>query len=162
SLGSTGGTGTFDVTAPSGCAWTVDPGPNWVSVTSGGTGNGNGTVNLSIAANSTTSSRSAGVQVGGQTFTVTEAGVPCSFSLSANNPGQPAAGGGGSVDISTAPGCTWTASSNAPWTTLGGNNGSGPATVNFNVGVNGTGQSRTSTLTIVGQTITVTQNGPVC
>src|SRR5262249_13298890 len=55
SLGSTGGTGTFDVTAPSGCAWTVDPGPNWVSVTSGGTGNGNGTVNLSIAANSTTS-----------------------------------------------------------------------------------------------------------
>ena len=54
----------------------------WITVTAGATGSGNGTVNYSIAANAGTTSRTGTMTIGGQTFTVTQAGVPCVSTLS--------------------------------------------------------------------------------
>jgi hypothetical protein len=159
-----GGPANFTVTAPQACAWTINPGPSWVSVTSPApaSGSGNVAVALSIAANSTTAGRQANVQVGGQVFQVTQAGVPCGFSLSANNPVQPNGGGMGSVDITTNAGCQWTASSSAGFLTPAANSGTGSMTLNFSVGANNTGNTRNASLTIAGQSITVSQSGPVC
>ncbi len=46
-----GGSGSFNVTAGFGCAWQAVPLPNWVTITSGGSGSGPGTVNFSVAPN---------------------------------------------------------------------------------------------------------------
>jgi len=66
-----GGTGSVTVTAGSGCAWTATSSAPWLTVTSGTSGNGNGTVNYSVAASS--SSRTGTITIGGQTFTVNQA-----------------------------------------------------------------------------------------
>jgi hypothetical protein len=61
------------------------------------------------------------------------------------------------VNVTAGVGCTWTATSNAPWITItGGATGSGNGAVAFSVAAN-TGALRTGTITIAGQTFTVTQ-----
>jgi len=70
-----GGGGSFAVTSPAGCAWTAQSSAAWLTITSGGSGNGNGAVNYSVAANTATTPRSGTITVGGQTHTVTQAGA---------------------------------------------------------------------------------------
>lgn len=75
SFGAGGGTGSVNVTAPVGCAWTAASNSGWVTVTGGTPGSGNGTVNYSVAVNAG-ASRSATITIGGQPFTVSQSGVP--------------------------------------------------------------------------------------
>ena len=63
------------VTAGTGCAWTAASSASWITVTSGASGSGNGSVGYSIAANTTISSRAGIVTIAGQAFTVTQAGM---------------------------------------------------------------------------------------
>jgi hypothetical protein len=61
------------------------------------------------------------------------------------------------VAVSTATGCSWSASSNVSWVQItGGSSGSGNGTVTYRVSNFG-GMSRTGTMTIADQTFTVTQ-----
>ena len=69
----TGGTGSFNVIAAGGCNWTAVRSDSFVTITSGSSGTGNGTVNFSVAANSG-AQRSATIVVGGQIFTITQGG----------------------------------------------------------------------------------------
>jgi hypothetical protein len=72
-----GGTGTvITVTAPTGCTWTATSNASWITITWGSSGSGNGTVNYTVAANTSTSSRTGTLTIAGQTFTVTQAGAP--------------------------------------------------------------------------------------
>jgi len=71
-----GGSGSVSVKAPSGCAWQAVSNDSWITITSGSTGSGNGTVNYSVAANASTSQRTGTMTIAGQTFTVTQAGAP--------------------------------------------------------------------------------------
>jgi hypothetical protein len=63
-------TGTIIVTAPSGANWTATSNQSWVTITSGSSGTGNGTVNYSVAVNSGSAIRSATITVNNQAFTV--------------------------------------------------------------------------------------------
>jgi hypothetical protein len=72
-FGSTGGTGAVSVTTQSGCGWSAPSGASWMTITSGSSGTGNGTVNYSVAANTGSSSRTAASTIAGQSFTVSEA-----------------------------------------------------------------------------------------
>ncbi|MCW5980888.1 MAG: hypothetical protein KIT09_22595 [Bryobacteraceae bacterium] len=73
-VGAGGGTGSVAVTAGAGCAWTaVSNDGTWLTVTSGASGSGNGTVGYSAAANGG-SERQGTITIAGQTFTVTQAG----------------------------------------------------------------------------------------
>ena len=73
-----GGSGSFNVTAPGACNWTAVPSDSFVTITSGSSGSGNGTVNFSVASNSGPQ-RSATIVVGGQVFSITQGGGgPCS------------------------------------------------------------------------------------
>ena len=76
-----GGAASVAVTTTGGCAWTATGALGWVTVTSGGTGAGNGTVSYTVAANTSTTSRTGTLTVAGQTITITQAGV-CGFSVS--------------------------------------------------------------------------------
>jgi hypothetical protein len=146
------------VTAPSGCARPATSNAAWITVTSGATGSGNGTVTLNVAAN-TGGARSGTVTIGGQTFTVNQAAAQtCTVTINPTSASVPAAGATGiSVTVTAPSGCSRPATSNAPWITVAsGATGTGNGTVTLNVAAN-TGGARSGTVTIGGQTFTVNQ-----
>ena len=59
------------VTATSGCNWGVTNSIPWVTITSGQSGTGNGTVNYTVAANTAITSRTGTITIDDKTFTVT-------------------------------------------------------------------------------------------
>jgi serine protease len=62
--------------------------------------------------------------------------------------------------VTASAGCSWTAASNSGFIAVtAGASGTGSGTVTYNVGANGATTARTGTLTIAGQTFTVTQAG---
>lgn len=63
------------MTASSGCGWTAVSNVSWITITSGSSGSGNGTVGYSVAANSSTSPRQGTLIIAGRTFTVSQAGI---------------------------------------------------------------------------------------
>ena len=69
-----GSNGTVGVTA--GCSWTAISNVPWITVTSGSSGTGNGTVNYSVAANPLSSPRSGTITIAGQFFTVNQDAAP--------------------------------------------------------------------------------------
>jgi hypothetical protein len=67
-----GGTSGVAVTASaSSCTWSASSNAPWISISSGSSGTGNGTVAFSVAAN-TGASRSGTINIAGQTFTVNQ------------------------------------------------------------------------------------------
>src|SRR5215212_8054948 len=89
-----------------------------------------------------------------------DCGGSCTFSISPTSSSQPAGGGTGSVSVTTSAGCSWSAVSNATFITItSGSSGTGSGTVNYSVAANGGTGSRTGTMTVAGQTFTVTQAG---
>lgn len=157
-----GGPGSVAVSTAGGCAWTATSNAAWIAITSGASGAGAGSVAFSVAAN-TGGARTGTLAVAGQTFTVTQAAAPtpCVFSIAPASTSMAAAGGTGSVAVSTTAGCAWTATSNVVWITVtSGAIGTGNGPVGFSVAAN-TGGARTGTLTVAGQTFTVTQAAPV-
>ena len=84
----------------------------------------------------------------------------CTYRISALGQQFDAPGGTGSVGVTALNGCNWTATNNNPdWITItSGGSGNGNGNVTYSVAAyTGTGQ-RTGTLTIAGQTFTVTQD----
>jgi hypothetical protein len=73
-LAATSSTGnTVAVTATSGCQWTASTAASWITINSGNSGSGNGTVTYSVSAN-TGAARTGTISIAGQTFTVNQAG----------------------------------------------------------------------------------------
>ena len=79
--------GTFTVTASgSGCIWTATSKADWISISSGDSGIGDGTVAYSVTINSNSNSRVGTIVVGSKTFTVTQQGeAPGGFLLGTYN-----------------------------------------------------------------------------
>jgi plastocyanin len=87
-------------------------------------------------------------------------GAACTCTLAPASAGAPAAASSGSVMVTAGSGCTWTAVSNSSFITVtSGATGSGNGTVGYNVAANPTTSSRSGSITIAGQTFTVTQAG---
>lgn len=72
----TASSGSVTVTSASGCAWTAVSNSGFITVTSGATGTGNGTVTYDVAANTTAASRTGTIAIAGQTFTIAQAAPP--------------------------------------------------------------------------------------
>lgn len=147
-----------DVTTSASCAWTAVSTAPWITVSAGASGTGNGSVDLSVAAN-TGPPRSGTVSVGGRTVTVTQESG-CTIVLTPRERTMGMSGGSGSVAVAAGAGCTWTAVSSVSWIVVtSGASGSGNGTVQYTVDTNATGGSRSGTIVIGGQTFTVTQQG---
>jgi len=85
-------------------------------------------------------------------------GGTCSYGVNPVSNSVGAAGGTGTVLVTTGTGCTWTATSNASWITISSaTSGTGNGSVNYQVAANTSTNFRTGTVTIAGQTLTVTQ-----
>ncbi len=156
---SAGGNGSVTITTGTGCGWNAVSNVLWISVNAPTSGNGNGSVSYTVFSNSG-AARSGTLTIGGQTFTVNQA-APCTFSIAPTNQYFVAGGGGGSVTVmASASNCAWTAVSNDVWIMIdSGSNGTGNGSVNFTVMPNLDATIRTGSMTIAGQTFTVTQAG---
>lgn len=149
------GTGSFNVT--SGCSWTAASNASWLTISSGASGNGNGTVNYAAAANAGPGSRTGMIAVGSQSFAVTQNDPACTFALTPASASIAAQGGSSSIGVATASGCAWAASTSASWITLTNASASGAGVVVFSVAANATSATRGAAIAIADQTFMVTQ-----
>lgn len=84
----------------------------------------------------------------------------CAYTLSSAGLTVGSGSSAGSVNLTASAGsCTWNATSNASWITITSGSGTGSGTVSYSVTANTSASSRTGTMTIGGQTYTVTQSG---
>ncbi len=93
------------------------------------------------------------------TFTFTQGPASgCTFTAVAVPSSFPLAGGTGQFQITTGAGCAWNITGLPTWISASPTSGSGNGTVNFTVAAN-TGAPRSATVTVAGQSITITQAG---
>jgi hypothetical protein len=162
------GTGTVNVEAATGCAWTAKAAVSWLSILEGSQGSGAGRVRFRVSANPAPGSRSASLEVAGLRVDVRQLGTqpggepgpvaPCTYNLAPVNadagPGQT----DGSVSVQTDAGCPWTAGSDVPWLTVAtGTTSSGPGTVQYQAAANSGSSSRTGRITVAGSVFTLRQ-----
>jgi uncharacterized repeat protein (TIGR03803 family) len=158
-----GGNSTVSVTASNGCTWSATNNDSFITITSGSSGSGNGTVHYTVAANSSTNPVTGTMTIAGNTFTVTQAGAAgagsCTFTLKPTVITLTDKGGKKSVSIkAVGTDCAWTAVSNDPFITVSaGSSGTGNGKVEITVGGNTNTTALSGTLTIAGQTVAVNQ-----
>jgi uncharacterized protein (TIGR03437 family) len=112
----------------------------------------------------------AGVGAFGETLTLTlgpdsSVSGSCALSLSATGPiSAPASGATGTIQVSTAGGCSWSVSNYLPfqpivsWVTMAASSVAGSGTVAYSIAGN-LGTARQATISIANHLITVTQDG---
>jgi hypothetical protein len=149
-----GGQETVSVSTNSACTWNTSDVPSWVTGIPA-SGSGAQTITFTVAAN-TGPAREAQIIIGGQTFSVSQAGG-CSYSLAPDSHNASAGGGASSFSINTAAGCGWTSSGVPSWITGVPDSGTGPQTINFVVAAT-SGAPRNATFTIAGRSFTVNQS----
>ena len=175
-LPSSAGSVSITITTAADCAWTAASNAPFAEIVSGGSGTGNGTVEVRISENSE-AARTGSLLIAGSTLTLTQrastAPPPppppppstCTFSVGPSNAAFDSAGGSTTilVRVTSGAGCAWTAVARDPFLsvvsgTSGSDNGQTTVTVAPNAG-----GARTGTLAIAGQTVSLTQAaGSVC
>ena len=81
----------------------------------------------------------------------------CTYSLSANNVTVSAAGGTAPITVTTTAACSYNASPNVPWILVTASS-TGTGTANLTYSANNTTSSRTGTVYLAGQLVTITQS----
>jgi WD40 repeat protein len=159
-LPASGGGGSVSVSAPAGCGWKAASHVSWLNITSGGTGDGNGTVNYQTTTGG--NDLTGLLVIAEQSFTVHLGDPSCTYTVSNNGTSFSPPGGSGTLGVSTATACGWGVKSNADWITITDIKGdSGPTGVTYSVAPN-SGPPRSGTISIAGQTVTVNQGTDPC
>ena len=84
----------------------------------------------------------------------------CTIAIAPANQSFDSQGGTGNVTVTVANGCAWTATAGASWVSVtAGSSGTGAGTVVYTVAANAASESRSSTVTVGGQTHAVSQSG---
>lgn len=143
------------------CAWTAASNVPWVSISGATTGTGNATITFAVAQNSLATGRAGSLTIAGLIFAVRQSAASCDYlSLVPRNRTFTAAGGAGSLLVSTREGCPYSISSSAGFVNVGGGRtGNGTATAEFTVAANPTALTRKAVVSASGQSFTITQFG---
>ena len=159
SFGQQGGSGSFDVTSSSGdCEWTTSISADWITISAGASGRGDGSVSYTVAANTLSSERTGTIIVGGQSHTITQEGLDCTYQISPPSNSFPYQGGDGLIQVTTSAGnCPWNVSSSDDWISVSPISGIGDGTVTYIVTSNPTAARRDGNITIAGQIHRITQ-----
>ncbi len=152
----TGGAGTITASTSTGCSPPiVISSVGWASVVVVGT-----SLNWTIAGNTSSIGRIGILTIGGETVTITQAGLPCSYALNPAGINVGSAGGAAIIGITPSPvDCSAAvASSGVSWASvsISGNNAS------WSVTANPSSFSRAGSLTIGGNTVPIAQTGGAC
>jgi hypothetical protein len=152
-----------DVATDSACAWVANTDDSWISITSGRSSSGNGTVRLAIRANSG-DARSGNVAIAGRNVVVEQEGAsaPCTYRLSPDSRNAGSEGSEFPVAVATQGACAWTASSDSGWLNISGSRtGTGNGSFTVTVAAN-SGGARTGTIRVANETVTVRQEARSC
>ncbi|MGB7925497.1 MAG: M12 family metallo-peptidase [Pyrinomonadaceae bacterium] len=83
SVAATGASDRVTITTTPDCAWTARSNVAWITITTATGGTGSGAISYTVAANTSTATRTGTMTIAGQTFTVTQVGTPTSaFTIS--------------------------------------------------------------------------------
>ncbi|MBL8214414.1 MAG: SBBP repeat-containing protein [Bryobacterales bacterium] len=159
-----GAGGTFGIYIIANKPWTVTSTANWITVVPPASGSSDGFVSFTVAPNPG-AYRYSYLQLDfGNVFRVDQSAgagsVTCTYSVAPVQETAPAEGVSGSFLVASQEGCGWTATTAAPWVTLTSSSGSGEGVVGYEIGRNTTGQGRVATISVGGQTFTITQAAP--
>ena len=150
----TGGQAQIAVTAPAGCPWTAQLESPLGTLVSGGSGTGNGTVTVSLAANDSVGWLYPVVAVGPQSITLSEADI-CAYALSPQTLSSQA--GSGSISVTANhPGCSWYVSSNQNWLVVSGS-ATGSGSFSYTVQANTGTTARSAVVTLDNRQFTIKQ-----
>ncbi len=159
----TGGSGTVGLVTPAICPWTAaSDDPSWLtSLTASGTGTSN--IQFVAQANSSPAPRTGSLLIGGLTYTVTQDGAPCDYTLDQSGITVSSAGASSSFAFSTpVGGCASSAAvSYASWITVT-TSGTTSGTVNFTASANPATTLRRGTIQFGDESFVVTQSGGAC
>ncbi len=158
-----GGNGAFSINMPSACSWAVSSRSDFLTLNSSVSGNGNGSIDFSVAQNFG-GPRSGSIVISNgvttRTFQVQQpSGCPVSISQSAVN--FNASGGSGNVSVIAGGVCSYLATSNANWVQITSPTQTGNGGITFNVSPNLTANSRSTSVFVGGQSFSVNQAGSI-
>jgi FG-GAP-like repeat/Beta-propeller repeat len=152
----------FTLLTPSGCTWNLSSDSSWASFPYGVSGTGTVVVSVQAATNSSGTSRTANLTIGGQTVTLTQASSSCMYSISPTSFSVPAAGGAVSVNLTTGAGCPWTVSDySADIAITSGASGTGSGVIALTVSANTGTAARQLSLAVGSTSIVIVQASSV-
>lgn len=123
---SEGDMGRVDVRTSPNCVWSASTSTPWISLLSGFSGSGNGTLRFSVAANASAAMRTGTITIAGQTVPVGQASIGCGLVFgvqNGNTAAVPQAGTALQLMVTTVPDCAWPVSPAPGWLTLVANDG---------------------------------------
>jgi hypothetical protein len=123
---------------------------------------GNGPAAIYLQTNTANAARTGHVMIGNQSVTVIQQAANCTYALSSTQAVGNVSAFAGSVQLTTPPGCSWSAISNSPWIAVTNGSGTGSAMISYSVASNTTSTDRYGSISVAGSaTLSVTQAGPV-
>jgi Viral BACON domain/Putative binding domain, N-terminal len=163
SVPAAGGSAAVGVTTTSQCAWTAASDRDWMTITSGASGTGNGTVNVVVTVNPGPTVRTGTLTVAGQAVAVREEAQPaCTVALTPPSVAVGPSPFSGTFAVASPSYCQWTAVSAAPWLTVtSGSAGSGNGTVAYAVDRNRETTVRAASIVVNDKSFVATQEGEV-
>lgn len=158
-----GGNGVVRISARAGCTWTINKDASWLTIEGPTQGSGPAAVKVVAAANDDVSSRRASIIVGDKTAVVSQPGQgDCTFAVNPVFVVIEKEAKSGDVSVTTARGCRWSSSTEAPWLHLDQASISGPGRLTYHADANPGGSSgnppRQAPIKIRWQTPTAGQN----
>lgn len=158
-----GGTATAGVISVSGCSWVATSNASWLSIISF-TGNGSGDVTYAASPNTGAFERTGTLTIAGRLYMVTQAGAPCSYTLSSDSAIIARDADSATFNVTSAVGgCTPAPVSFANWIIVTSTVPSGAGwTVMFSVLVNPNATERSGLIQVGDKVFTVKQQAALC
>lgn len=142
-----GGSGSVTVSTSRECAWSASSSGTWIHITSGESGQGEGTVAYTVAGNADPVARHGDIVVNNQQAQISQDAAPCRYEVFPAVEALAPTGGQTTVQIKTNELCRWSAAADASWATITPQSGQGSAMLALIAAPNA-GPERTVTLTI--------------
>jgi hypothetical protein len=159
-----GAAGTIHLTAPDTCTWSATSDSPWLTITSGAAGTGSADIAYSAAINTGDAPRTGNITVGSETFVVFQKGISmCGFSISPGSSLTDMNASSGTITVTTAAECSWTATPSDSWISISsGTTGTGPGAVQYAAEATGVGRVGTIRIGVPGASaiFTVHQGKP--
>ena len=138
-------------------SWTATSDSSWIVIKSGASGTGAGSVVYVVNANATADVRIGHINIGGNTYTITQYGYDATISPTSATFDR--YGGNGTISVTVDAGVSWSAVANNDWISVTPASGMSVGTVNYTVAEYPGVVSRVGSITIGGKTFTITQTG---
>ena len=138
-------------------SWTAKSDSSWIVIKSGASGTGAGSVVYVVNANATADVRIGHINIGGNTYTITQYGYDATISPTSATFDR--YGGNGTISVTVDAGVSWSAVANNDWISVSPASGMSIGTVSYTVAEYPGVVSRVGSVTIGGKTFTITQTG---